>query len=164
MPSDRPAPAGCRAVVTSALLRSSLVSQAPNSLVNGISLWSGVYWNRCSSTWLQQIPLFLFLLLIKGWTWLLCLVLDCPIQYLLQELSCSFILYYSLKDTIANAAVLTEVKGGLLKPHLKNKIEGSLFWPTRPLVCSQSYDQSSAFKDLGARSCSSVGSCPHSCD
>lgn len=72
-------------------------------------------------------------------------------------------LNYSLKDAIANTApyaVFVGVKGGLSKPHLKDKIERSLFWATRPLVCIQSDDQSHAFKDLGARSCFNVGSCP----
>lgn len=55
---------------------------------------------------------------------MLSLVLDSPIQYLL--LGVEFLIHplnYSLKDTIANAAlyaVLTEVKGGLSKPHLKD--------------------------------------------
>lgn len=96
---------------------------------------------------------------------MLCLLLDSPIRYRLLGVELLIHpLNYSLKDTIANVAVLTEVKGGLSKPHLKDKIERSLFWATRPLVCIQSYDQSSAFKDLGARSCSSIGICPHSCD
>ena len=55
-------------------------------------------------------------------------------------------------------------EGRLIKPYLKDKIQRSLFWATGLLVCIQSYEQSSAFTDLGARSGSSTGSCPHSCD
>lgn len=67
-----------------------------------------------------------------------CLVLDSLIQYLLLEVELLIHpLNYSLEDAIANAAVLTVVKGVLSKPHLKDNIERSLFWVTIPLVCIQ---------------------------
>lgn len=81
---------------------------------------------------------FFLLLSIKAWTWLSCLVLDSLLQYLLLGVELLIHpLNYSLEDAIANAAVLTVVKGGLSKPHRKDKIERSLFWVTRPLVCIQ---------------------------
>lgn len=67
-----------------------------------------------------------------------CLVLDSLIQYLLLEVELLILpLNYSLGDAIDNAPVLTVIKGGLSKPHLKDNIERSLFWVTMPLVCVQ---------------------------
>lgn len=72
---------------------------------------------------------------------MLCLVLDSPIQYLLLGVELLIHpLNYSLKDTSANAAlytVLTEIKGGLLKPHLKDKIGGVSFGQLGPWSISK---------------------------
>lgn len=131
-------PAGPRAVVTSALWCWSLVSWGLASLLSGISLWSGFCWNIYSSamSWLHLS--FSLLLSIKAWTWLSCLFLVFLIQYLLLGVELLIHpLNYSLEDAIANAAVLTVVKGGLSKRHLRDNTERSLFWVTMPLVCIQ---------------------------